>query len=491
VETSQDAIYGWAPEQGTITSWNGGAERLYKYTAEEIIGRPFSVLCPPDRLAEAEAVLDQVRQGKPTPPFETVRRRKDGRDVEVLLSITPVKGPDGRALWATTIAHDFTEIKRMESQLRQAQKMEAVGRLAGGVAHDFNNLLTVINGYSQVLLGALRGQEKAKEMVEQIHHAGERAAALTQQLLAYSRKQVQQLKVLSLNDLLAKMQKLLRPMIREDVELVVVPGPGLGRIKADPAQLEQVVMNLAVNARDAMPTGGKLTIETRNVMVEESEELEAAPGPHVVLSVTDTGHGMDEETQAHLFEPFFTTKPVGEGTGLGLATVYGIVKQSGGHIKVASAPGQGTTFNVYLPRLEEPTAGERAGPALSQMPRGTETVLLVEDEASVRSLTHYLLSQCGYKVLAASNGVEALEAAAKFAGRIDLLVTDVVMPRMGGPQLAEALRLTVPELRALYLSGYTQDSMLCQGPHESRTGFLGKPFTASDLAAKVRELLDR
>jgi PAS domain S-box-containing protein len=392
-----------------------------------------------------------------------------------------------------SIVRNVTDRRRLEEQLRQSQKLEAVGRLAGGIAHDFNNLLTVINGYGDVLLATLDEHDPSRHMVGEIHKAGQRAAALTSQLLAFGRKQMIQPRVLDLNAVVADLQTMLARLIGEDVELVTALATGLARIKADASQVEQVIVNLAVNARDAMPRGGQLTIATGNANLGGADAggpSEVRPGPYVVLSVSDTGIGMDEATRSHVFEPFFTTKEVGQGTGLGLATVYGIVKQSGGEVEVASEVGRGTTFRVFLPALAEaaPDVPATQGPA--DPPGGREVVLVVEDEGEVREFTRCLLGRLGYRVLAAGGGAEALRVAEEHTGPIDLLVTDVVMPQMSGRQVAEALRRRRPGLRVLYVSGHTNDARVRHGVEEAEVAFLQKPFSEADLAAKVRQVLD-
>jgi CheY-like chemotaxis protein len=372
--------------------------------------------------------------------------------------------------------------------------MEAIGQLAGGVAHDFNNLLMAIIGYSELLLARLRGGDRLRKHVQEIKKAGERAAALTRQLLAFSRRQVLVPQVLDLNSVVSNMQKMLRRMIDEDIDLLTVPAPDLGQVRADPGQVEQVIMNLAVNARDAMPEGGNLTLETANVELDESytrNHIDVLPGRYVMLAVSDTGSGMDAETLSHIFEPFFTTKEEGKGTGLGLATVYGIAKQSGGHIEVSSEPGQGTTFRVYLPRIEaayEPAA--RGAPA-EEMPRGTETVLLVEDDVVVCELLREMLQGSGYTVLEAGGARQALRMGEGYAPRpIHLLLADVVMPEMSGPQLADHLARVYPKMKVLYISGYTDAAVARHGKRSTKAPYLQKPFAPEVLARKVREVLD-
>ncbi|MBM4132523.1 MAG: PAS domain S-box protein [Nitrospira sp.] len=387
----------------------------------------------------------------------------------------------------------FIERGLLEEQLRQSQKMDSIGRLAGGIAHDFNNLLTVINGYSQILLSQLDATDERRGKAEEIKKAGDRAAALTRQLLAFSRKQVLAAKVLDLNTLVAGMNSMLRRVIGEDIDLVTVSGSSLGAIKADPGQIEQVIVNLVVNARDAMPKGGRLTIETANADIDSallSRSGHVQPGPYVVLAVSDTGCGMDPNTQANMFEPFFTTKERGKGTGLGLATVYGIVEQSAGYILVSSEIGFGTTVKVYLPKVSH---GMDAGAAMLHADRpvnGSETVLLVEDEASIRKLLVAELRTKGYQVLEAEGGQEALDLCRRHEGPIHLLLTDVVMPRIGGRELAERLSALRPDMRVLYMSGYTDDAIVRHGVEESDTVFIQKPFTPDKLLRKVRDLLD-
>jgi CheY-like chemotaxis protein len=372
--------------------------------------------------------------------------------------------------------------------------MEAIGRLAGGIAHDFNNLVQAIGGYTEILLRRLPEQDPLRRNAEEIKRAGDRAAALTRQLLAFSRQQVMQSRVLDLNAVVSNVEALLRRLIGEDIELETILESGLGAVRADAAQLEQVLMNLAVNARDAMPDGGTLTIETRNVELTRADQREAfaiQTGPYVLLAVSDTGCGMDAETRARAFEPFFTTKPPGHGTGLGLSTVYGIVKQSGGYIWVDSEPGLGTRVRIYLPRVDLPVESlETRRPVPVSVPRGTETLLLVEDEEGVRDLIREWMSTHGYTVLAAANGLEALDLAQAYAGRIHLLIADVVMPHMGGPALASRLLSLRPDMKVVYVSGYADEAI--GDPELLRDGaaFLQKPFTLDSLLRQVREILD-
>jgi two-component system cell cycle sensor histidine kinase/response regulator CckA len=419
-------------------------------------------------------------------------KRKDGRVIIVRLSgcaASSADEPEGVVL--ELIAEDITDRRQLEEQLRQAQKMDAVGRLAGGVAHDFNNLLMVINGYTEVLLEQLEKGSDMHHKVQSIQQAADRAATLTRQLLAFSRKQLLELKVIDVNSVIGDMERLLRPLIGENIELVTRLSTQTGHTRADAGQLEQVIMNLVVNAKDAMPEGGKLTVQSSDVTVRQnfSEHRFIQPGRYAVISVADTGHGMDTETQSRIFEPFFTTKEKGKGTGLGLSTVYGIVKQSNGYVFAESEPGAGTTFYVYLPHVEE--SAEELAPAKLQENEagGCETVLLVEDEESVRELVRVTLASRGYNVLEAENGECGLRIAEAFKKHIDILITDVMMPGIGGRELARKLLLLRPAISVLYLSGYTEDSVVTHGAIGPSIAFLQKPFTLQNLAKKVREVL--
>jgi PAS domain S-box-containing protein len=413
--------------------------------------------------------------------------------------VRPLRGPDGEIVGVIGVALDITDRKQLADQLRQSQKLQAIGELAGGVAHDFNNLLMVVKGHAEMLLDRLpRGsadrQNPALQNVEQIQQAAERAAALTRQLLAFSRMQVLQPRVLDLNEVVAGMIQMVSRVIGANIELAFLPGANLGRVKADPSQIEQVALNLVVNARDAMPDGGRLTIETSNVQLERDYATQHAivdPGPYVMLTVSDSGTGMDAATKARIFEPFFTTKAQGRGTGLGLATVYGVVKQSGGYVWVYSELGHGTTFKVYLPMVQAPAEKTAPEKTVQGHEPGTETILFVEDEQSVRELVSEYLSARGYRVLDASDGQQALEIAAAHARKIQLLITDVVMPRLSGRELAARLTTARPDLKVLYISGYTDDSVFRHGVLQGGMDFLQKPFNLKALAAKVREVLER
>ena len=392
-----------------------------------------------------------------------------------------------------SIVIDISERKLLEQQLRQAQKMEAIGQLAGGVAHDFNNLLSVIIGYSDILLDRAGQDAKMRSQCQEINKAGNRAASLTRQLLAFSRQQVLEPRVLNLNAVVVDTEKMLRRLIGEDIEFRTALDPTLGSVKADPGQIEQIIMNLAVNARDAMPEGGKLVIETSNAELDDSYALQhppLSPGRYVLLAVTDTGIGMSEETKTHIFEPFFTTKEVGKGTGLGLSTVYGVVKQSGGYIWVYSELGHGSVFKVYLPRVDQSVQQSRPNELAPELYRGTETVLLVEDEESVRTLTRSLLEEGGYTVIEASNGTHALEIAGRYSEPIHLLLTDVVMPGMNGRALAQKMIAARPKMRVVYISGYTGSFSSHGELFDAAATLVQKPFSRATLLRKLREALD-
>jgi len=441
---------------------------------------------------ELDRLIQAFQNGGRADNIEVQWKRKDEKVITARLSGSAVNSLD-EAQVLEIIAEDVTEQRALENQFRQAQKMEAVGRLAGGVAHDFNNLLMVIGGYAEVLLAHTGKGNPLYPKIHAIHQATERATGVTRQLLAFSRRQVLELKVVEVNAIVADMERLLRPLIGEDVELQTHLAADLGRIRADAGQIEQVIMNLVVNARDAMPNGGKIVIQTANATLKKDdlrrEYSYIQPGPYVVLSIKDDGHGMDTETQAHIFEPFFTTKEKGKGTGLGLPTVYGIVKQSGGYILVQSEPGRGTTFRIYLPRVEEPVQPASHVQVPRELDGGSETVLLVEDEASVRELVRETLEAKGYNVLEAENGDAALQVINRHSQPIEMLITDVVMPGMSGRELSARLCASRLDIKVLYLSGYTEDAIIHEGVLEPGTAFLQKPFTLQALARKVREVL--
>ena len=439
---------------------------------------------------EHDRLIEEFRRTGRLDGFEVKWKRKDGSAITVRISGRAVSSADEPADVLEAIAEDVTDRRALEDQFRQAQKMEAVGRLAGGVAHDFNNLLMVISGYAEVILAQVDPASPLLEKGRAIQLAADRATTLTRQLLAFSRKQLLELKVVDVNAIVQDMERLLRPLIGENIDLVTILSPEAAHTRADAGQLEQVIMNLVVNAKDAMPTGGRLTLRTENVALDEDHRRSQQfirPGNYVTLMVSDTGMGMDRETQSRIFEPFFTTKEKGKGTGLGLSTVYGIVKQSGGYVTVQSELGRGTAFQIYLPRVEG--AAEKHSVAVPEAVGGTETILLVEDEESVRQLVRDTLAAKGYKVLEAENGEAGVAAAAHHKGKLDLIITDVVMPGMGGREMVKQLMETRPGTRVLYLSGYTEDAIISDGSIEKGTAFLQKPFTLQSLSRKVREVL--
>jgi PAS domain S-box-containing protein len=492
VEHAPVGIYRSTP-QGEVLSVNRAVVRMLGYdSAADVMALDMArdVYADP---AERQRLLDRdTYTDRQYDDVEATWKRKDGRPLTVQLSVRAVRNGDRQIEYYETFVRDVTDQRRLQQQLLQSQKMEAVGRLAGGIAHDFNNLLTVITSYSELLLEDLQTDDPKRGDVEQVRKAADGAAALTRQLLAFSRQQVVELRVVSVNAVVDGLQKILRRVLGEDVALATSPAPELGAVRADVGQLEQVLMNLAVNARDAMPTGGKLTIETGNI--DHDPEFARGQGAaavrqFVMLAVTDTGVGMDEATKARIFEPFFTTKAPGKGTGLGLATVYGIVQQSGGFIWVYSEPGRGTTFKIYLPRVDAAAEGVAAA-ALPPVAGGTETVLLAEDAAAVRAVGKQVLERQGYTVLEAPDGEVALHLAQRHSGPIHLLLTDVVMPGMSGRQLADQLARTRPDTRVLFASGYTDDAVVRHGVLEEGTPYLQKPFTPESLARKVREVLD-
>jgi two-component system, cell cycle sensor histidine kinase and response regulator CckA len=609
VESTNDAVIGKSLD-GTITSWNKGAERIYGYSASEAIGKPIHILAPPENEDEIPDILEKLRRGASIQHYETVRVRKDGQRIDVSVTISLVKDSNGKIVAASTIARDITDRKRaeerfkkafnacpepmtistladglyidvnasflniigsrreeiigrtaadlkfwdtpgdrsrviqmletqgsvrdmeirfrtksgeqrsgllsgeiievagqrcllavtkditdrktLENQLRQAQKMEAVGQLSGGIAHDFNNLLGVILGYSEDLEEHLSGDAALHKKAAQIRKAGQRAAALTRQLLAFSRQQVLNPRALNLNEVVVDIEAMLQRLIGEDVDLKTALEPELGHAKADQGQIEQVIVNLAVNARDAMPEGGKLTIETANVDLDEFYARlhpTLIAGPYVLLAVTDTGTGIDRETQTRIFEPFFTTKELGKGTGLGLATVYGVVRQSGGHIWVYSEMGRGTTFKIYLPRVGAAARVEVKSRDRIKLTRGTGTILLVEDDEAMRTLTREVLEGSGYEVFEAESAAKALDMVREYQGTIHLLLTDVVMPGISGPELAASLAHSRQGISVIYMSGYTGHATVRRGLLESGIDILQKPFTRDTLLRRVHGVL--
>ncbi|HKV23965.1 MAG TPA: PAS domain S-box protein [Candidatus Acidoferrum sp.] len=487
---SHNPLPTWVVDKETLhfIQANDAAVRQYGYTAEEFLQVSLKNI-------QAESQSDGVNQSAQESPETlhgtTKHRKKDGTAFEVELSSHELEYAGRRV--RLVVAQDVSERKVLEQQLRQAQKMEAVGRLAGGVAHDFNNLLMVIKGHTELLMNELPPAERPSRKIAQIDRAADRAASLTRQLLAFSRMQVLQPRVINLNGIIEDLGKLLPRLIGEDIELVLRPAAGLGTIRADASQMEQILMNLAVNSRDAMPNGGRLLIETTNADLDRTYNAShpiVKPGRYVLLAVTDTGTGMDAETQAHIFEPFFTTKEPGRGTGLGLATVYGVVKQSGGFIWVYSEVGKGTSFKIYLPRVDQPEDKSGATLLIAEAPRGTETILLAEDEQDVREVAREFLESGGYTVLEAPNGAEALRLAADQDANIDLLVTDMVMPGMTGRELARRLQHAHAGLGVVYMSGYTEHSAAENFGREANIRLLTKPFSRGSILRAVRETLN-
>jgi PAS domain S-box-containing protein len=502
---------------GRVHEANDVFLKLVGYTRAEVERGElvWSARTPAEYAYLDELAVERLRESGVAPPWETMTRRKDGNLVPVLVGVATLEHP--RTIWfiadltdrqhaeearnrlaleATNqkaeLARTEEALRRSEEQLRHAQKMEAVGRFAGGVAHDFNNVLSVILSYSELIAGDLQPGDPVGADIEEIRKAAARAAALTRQLLMFSRQQVVEPQVMDLGDVLVDLEKMIRRIVGEDVELTIRASKDAGRVKVDPSHIEQVILNLVVNARDAMPTGGKLTLETEGVVLDEEYALRHLPtraGPHVMLAITDTGVGMDRATQARIFEPFFTTKGIGKGTGLGLSTVFGIVQQSGGNVWVYSEPGIGTTFKVYLPRVDAAVEVRKAASAPKTL-RGTETVLLVEDEEQVRAIVANILRRQGYRVVVAQHPLEALRMSAELPDAVHLLLTDVVMPQMSGPELAKRLALARPSMRVLCMSGYTDDSIVRHGVIDSAMAFLQKPFTPASLTKKVREVLD-
>jgi PAS domain S-box-containing protein len=482
---------------------SGHVERMLGYSVEQCLLTPNflpSIIHPDDRDRAAAEAADSFSSGTGgISRFRLIAR--DGRAVWVETRTTVIVNASGQPVGMRGVTMDITAAREaerakahLEEELRQAQKIESVGRLAGGIAHDFNNLLTAINGYADLMLDELPQDDRWRASVTEIRRAGERAAELTGQLLAFSRRQLLQPRVIDLNALITDSTKMLGRLLGEDIELITMLDPRLGHVTADAGQVHQIVLNLALNARDAMPQGGRLILETQNVVFEEDlaqQHPSIPPGSYVMLAVSDNGCGMDQETLSHIFEPFFTTKEPTKGTGLGLSTVYGIVKQSGGSIFVYSEPGNGATFKIYLPRIDQPVSRGREQRAESETLRGSETVLVVEDEEVVRKLIDQALRKYGYEVLEAASGAEALQVCEAHRTRIPLMITDVVMPQMSGRELAARLRDRHPETRVLYMSGYTDDAVVRHGLLDASMSFLQKPFTPGVLVRKVRETLDQ
>jgi len=479
---------------GLVIFWNTFAEKLYGWAADEAVGRPIEELTPSPFLRQhASEIFERGAAGESW-TGEFLVQGKAGKAFPALLTTSPVRDEHGTVLGFVRVSIDLTERRNLEEQFRQSQKMDAVGRLAGGIAHDFNNLLTVIRLNTEIIMEGLDPTDPRGEDVKQIRSAAERASSLTRQLLAFSRKQILQPRVLDMNSVVSSVEPMLRRLIGEDV-VIGSSCTARGYVVADPGQLEQILVNLVVNARDAMPQGGRISIETQNVELDEtytSEHAPVVPGRYVMLSVGDTGVGMTRDTREHAFDPFFTTKEAGKGTGLGLATVYGIVKQSGGYVWIYSEPGHGTTLKLYFPEVSSGAAfktGEYKIMAKEQA-RGSETILLVEDEDAVRGLTSRILEKQGYRVIAAQHGREAMDIATKEEGHIDLVLTDIVMPGMNGRGLVERLAGIRPRIKSLYMSGYTDDDIVRRGFIEPSKSFLQKPFTSEALLQTVRKVLD-
>ncbi len=490
----QQAVIATNPD-GCVTFWNKFAEQLYGWTSDEAMGRKIQEIIPaPFLRGHGAELMERAAEGTSwTGEFSIAR--KDGTSFPALLTSAPILDSKGTLRGLVGVSIDLTDRRNLEEQFRQSQKMDAVGRLAGGIAHDFNNLLTVIRLNTELLLEDTDPKSPRVEDVRQIMNAADRASALTRQLLAFSRKQILQPRVLDINKVVANVQPMLQRLIGEQFAVTSTPAAS-GYIVADPGQLEQVLVNLVVNARDAMEDGGRISIETANVMLDEnysSDHSPVIPGRYLMMAVSDTGTGMNNDTRERAFDPFFTTKEAGKGTGLGLATVYGIVKQSGGYVWIYSELGLGTTIKAYFPEVTGGaafTSGDGSSPALADAERGSETILLVEDEEAVRGLASRILERQGYKVLTAGNGRDAMEIATSEASRIHLVLTDVVMPGMNGRSLVERLKAVRPRIKSLYMSGYTDDDIIRRGIVDPSRAFLQKPFTAIALTQMVRRVLD-
>ena len=478
--------------EGRVTSVNKAAENIFGWSRADAMQMNIKSLVAPEFVVVCTEMMRRILNEEPLQHFEIGLVDKQGRKILVEVSARLIR-LDGKKAGVQGIARDVTERRHLENVVRQAQKLEAIGRLSGGLAHDFNNLLCVISGHSELLAEQFESNAAAARSIAQIRKATDSAASLTRQLLAFSRRQVIHPQVVDLNSIVAETERLLGRLVDENIEFYTSLGAMVGRVRVDPVQIEQVILNLVLNARDSMPQGGKLSIGTSNVDMEDAHQSRHSlipAGQYVLLSITDTGIGMNEETQGRIFEPFYTTKEFGKGTGLGLATVYGIVKQSGGYIWVYSEEGRGTTFKVYLPRVLDPLSGTRTNRLNTELLRGTETVLVVEDEEPLRALTRDFLLASGYKVLEAANGEDAMRVGRAYEGDIDLLLTDVVMPKLGGKPLADQFLDFRPKTRILFMSGYPNDGILQAGILTEKVALLEKPFTRELLTKQVRQMLD-
>ena len=484
IDSSEDSIIS-KDLNGIILSWNQGAEKLYGYTAEEAIGENISLIVPQDHPNEIPRILEKVRRGESVEHYESLRVTKDGRQLDVSIRISPIRDAAGNPVGASAITRDITVQKRAEEHLRQAQKMDAIGRLAGGLAHDFNNILGIVTACTELLKSHIAAADESAEYLANIRKAVDRGSGLTRQLLAFSKKHKVQLQMLDLNERLKETVRMLRPLMGDDVEIVVLPRTTSAIIEADLGQLDQILINLAVNARDAMARGGKFILETSNVDLDDlysSQHPSVEPGPYVRLTASDNGSGMDEATVARVFEPFFTTKEMGKGTGLGLATVYGIVQQSGGHIQVYSELGKGTTFRIYFPNAEH-KLGESSAKEAETVPavRAAATILLVEDDEIMRKMTKKLLQEYGYRVVEAADAKAAMDWVNSHENGIDLLLTDVVMRGLSGPELAVRLSESHPGMKVVFMSGYTGELIANQQNLDRSITLLEKPFTRATL----------